>query len=145
MRDGAGSIVGIRLRADDGRKWAVKGSHQGIFIPSVQAQPIVYVTEGPTDTAAALTIGLYAIGRPSCNSGGQELKTACKRLGIRKAVLVADNDEPGIKGASKIASELGLPTCIYVPPAKDLREFVKLGGTKIMIESELKNTVWKAK
>jgi len=31
MRDGYGNMVGIRLRAVDGRKWAVRGSHQGVF------------------------------------------------------------------------------------------------------------------
>ena len=31
---------------------------------------------------------------------------------------------------------------IYVPPAKDLREFVRLGGTRAMIENTLKGTVW---
>jgi len=29
-----------------------------------------------------------------------------------------------------------------VPPAKDLREFVRLGGTRAMIENTLKQTVW---
>lgn len=142
MRDGFNNCVGIRLRAEDGRKWAVRGSRQGIFLPQTDTQARVYVCEGPTDTAAALSIGLYAIGRPSCCCGGDQIKTACKRLGIREAVVVADNDEPGLQGAERVAGELKLRTAIYVPPAKDMREFVKLGGTKQLIESDLKNTCW---
>ena len=33
-------------------------------------------------------------------------------------------------------------SCVYVPPAKDLREFVRLGGTRAMIENTLNNTIW---
>jgi len=31
-----------------------------------------------------------------------------------------------------------------VPPAKDLREFVRLGGTRAMIENTLKGIVWQS-
>jgi hypothetical protein len=143
MKDGYGEMVGIRLRDETGKKWAVRGSKQGIFIPDTQAQQTAYVCEGPTDTAAALSLGLYAIGRPSCNCGGNEIKTACKRLGVSKAVIVADNDAPGQQGALKVAGELRLPTAIYTPPAKDLREFVRNGGSRLLIEQQLKNTVWR--
>lgn len=143
MANGQGEIIGIRLRNDDGEKWAVKGSRAGIFLPSVDPQKTAYVCEGPTDTAAALTLGFYAIGRPSCNSGGLDLKTACNRLGVRQVVIVADNDDPGQQGANRIAGELGLRTCIFTPPAKDLREFVRLGGTRLLIEQQVNNTVWR--
>ena len=39
-------------------------------------------------------------------------------------------------------AELELPFAVYVPPAKDLRESVRWGGTRVMIENTLKNTVW---
>jgi hypothetical protein len=152
MRDGYGNPVGIRLRAMDGRKWAVTGSRGGIFLPEVEPQKTVYITEGPTDTAAALTIGLYAIGRPQCNAGGSDLKTACNRLGVQKAVLVADNDpkrrpdgkywNPGVEGAKRLAAEIKLPTAVLTLPAKDMREFVRSGGSKIVIESLIRNAVW---
>jgi hypothetical protein len=57
-------------------------------------------------------------------------------------VIVSDNDKPGLDGARKVGGELKLPYAIYVPPAKDLREFVRLGGTRAMIENTLKGTVW---
>lgn len=150
MRDGYGEIVGIRLRADDGRKWAVRGSKQGIFIPDMMPQSVVYLPEGPTSTAAALTLGLYAIGRPSCSTGGPEIKTALKRLGVSRAVIVADNDDkpdglrPGFDGAQKLAKEIGVRSVIWMPPTKDIRDFLRQGGTAQLIQSEIRNFVWKS-
>lgn len=141
MRDGAGNQIGIRLRTEDGQKFAVKGSRNGLFIPSIVPHRTLYVCEGPTDTAAALTIGLYAIGRPSCNCGGPELKNAARRLGVRNLVVVADNDEPGRQGAVKIIKDVGLPSVIWTPPAKDLRQFVQAGGTRQLIENELRHLI----
>lgn len=143
MHDGNGNVVGIRLRADDGRKWAVKGSRQGIFVPALIPQDIVLVPEGPTDTAAALTLGFYALGRPSCNTGGREIAATVRRLGIRRVVMVADNDAPGLQGAARVAAEIGLPNVTFIPPCKDLRQFVQLGGTRELIESQIKQQVWK--
>lgn len=142
MRDGDGEIIGIRLRAQDGKKWAVTGSRQGIFVPISPAERTVYICEGPTDTAAALSIGLFAVGRPSCTGGTDQLKVTIERLGICKAVLASDNDKPGLKGAAKLAQEIGVPTCTFIPPAKDLRAFVNNGGTKQLIETLTRSMVW---
>jgi hypothetical protein len=142
MCDGNGNSVGIRLRADDGRKWAVRGSKQGIFIPATDPKSIAYICEGPTDTAAALTLGLFALGRPSCNCGGPDLRVACRRLGVHWVVLVADNDAPGLQGAIRVAKEVGLRHVIWTPPTKDIREFLQAGGTRALIESDLRNLVW---
>ena len=154
MRDGDNKIIGIRLRNSAGDKWAVTGSRQGIFIPLAgcpMPYGIAYLPEGPTDVAALLTMGLFAIGRPTCNSGNDFIKIALKRLGIRRVVIIADNDEikatgkrPGLDGAVKLKKELNLPSVIWMPPSpiKDVRQFLIKGGTKEMIESELKNRVW---
>jgi len=143
MRDGEGNVIGIRLRAEDGRKWAVQGSRNGIFMP-VQGYPIrALVTEGPTDTAAALTLGFFAVGRPACNCGGDLIKTALTRLNIHRAIIVADRDTPGQQGAQKLAKQIGVRSTIWTPPAKDLREFLQAGGTRDVIDSEVSNFVWK--
>jgi len=142
MCDGHGNTLGIRLRANDGRKWAVRGSTQGIFIANVPPQPTLFVCEGPTDTAAAVELGLFAVGRPNCCCGGIEIKVFARRHQCRRVVVVSDNDKPGLDGARKVGGELKLPFAVYVPPAKDLREFVRLGGTRAMIENSLNNTVW---
>ena len=148
MSDGYGNPIGIRLRNDAGEKWAVKGSRNGIFLPQsgTSMSQIAFVTEGPTDTAAALTIGLFAIGRPSCCLGGMEIRTALKRLLIRRAIMVLDNDAPGETGGVRVASELqqvGIKVAMWTPPAKDMRDFVKTGGSKLFVDDMTKNLTWK--
>ena len=142
MRDGYGEPVGIRLRAESGKKWAVTGSHQGIFIPAGEPKARAYICEGPTDTAALLSLGVFAIGRPSCSGGNVQLATALKRLGVREAVIIADNDAPGLAGAEKLTMELRIPTCILIPPSKDIREFVKLGGTAELLQTMTQGILW---
>jgi hypothetical protein len=141
MRDGHGNIVGIRLRNEHG-KFAVRGSKQGIFIAKVPPQPTLFVCEGPTDTAAAVELGLFAVGRPNCCCGGTDIKIFARRQQCRRVVMISDNDKPGLDGARKVGAEIKLPFAVVVPPAKDLREFVCLGGTKNMIENTLKGTLW---
>ena len=107
MRDGSNNIIGYRLRWDDGKKRAITGSQQGLFIPQIPVQKTCYLADGPTDTAALLSIGLYAIGRPNNIGGVEHLKVALKRLQVRRIVIVADNDaakedgrDPGLDGAN---------------------------------------------
>ncbi len=142
MRDGVGNCVGIRLRTESGQKFAVPGSRSGIFIPSTEPNPTVYLMEGPTSTAAALTIGLFAIGEPSCNASINYTQVAINRLRIKRAVIVADKDKPGLRGASALASELQIPCCTLLLPCKDMRDFVNFGGTKELIESLTASLVW---
>ena len=141
MCDGYGNVVGIRLR-NERSKFAVRGSRQGIFLANVPAQKTLFVCEGPTDTAAAIELGLFAVGRPNCCCGGPEIKFFARRHHCSRVVIISDNDKPGLDGARKVGGELKLPFAMYVPPAKDMREFVRLGGTRAMIENTLKNTVW---
>lgn len=154
MSDGYGNVVGIRLRNERG-KFAVRGSRQGIFIATEEprtlnleprtsntVQRTLFVCEGPTDTAAALDLGFFAVGRPNCCCGGLEIRTYARRHQCGKAVVVSDNDKPGLDGAREVGVELRMPYAIYVPPAKDLREFCRLGGSRNMIENTLKGTVW---
>jgi len=143
MCDGYGNVIGIRLRNERG-KFAVRGSRQGIFLSTVPAQKTLFVCEGPTDTAAAAELGLFAAGRPNCCCGGLEVRTYARRHECARAVVVSDNDKPGLDGARRVGRELRLCHAIYVPPAKDLREFCRLGGTRSMIENTLKQTVWNA-
>lgn len=158
MHDGAGNVVGIRLRNSQGFKWAVTGSQQGLFLSTVASAvsriDCAYLPEGPTDSAAALSLGLFPIGRPTCSGGAEAIRQTLRRLGIYKAVIVADNDDmkklgpregrPGLEGAVKIKKELGVKSAIWIPPSpcKDLREFVRMGGVREIIESDVNNKVW---
>ena len=149
MRDGSGKIIGIQLRGESKR--CITGSRLGLFIPQCDPQPIVYLPEGASDTAALLSMGLYAIGRPSCNAGNEMICEFIKSKQIRRAVVVADKDEikaggkrPGTAGALKLKLQLKIPSVIWFPPNsfKDVRQFLHNGGTKEIIESQVKNKIW---
>lgn len=154
MRNGQNAIVGLRLRNSSGKKWAERGSHQGLFLPQGDPEPTAYLVEGPTDTAAALTLGVFAIGRPSCNGGIFDLVQIIKLLNIRRAVIVADKDEdrerpdgscynPGVDGAKGLPDHLGIPNCTLLLPAKDMRSFVQEGGDRATLDYCLRQAVWR--
>jgi hypothetical protein len=130
------SVCGIRLRRPDGGKWAVKGSKQGLFLPLsfLVGEPLL-VCEGPTDTAAMLSLGFDAVGRPSCNGGNDQLIDLVLGYHFETAVIIADSDGPGQRGARYLASRLvgyvreGVR--IVTPPAKDAREWVRQGASRL--------------
>lgn len=141
MRDWQGKTIGIRLRLLDGSKRAVKGSHNGLFYAEGSATT-VFVAEGESDAAAGLSIGLECIGRAGCMGGEVTVDRLLRRKGARRAVIVADADDPGQRGAEKLQSALSVPSVIYYPPSKDLRASVQAGLTADMIESATSSMVW---
>lgn len=143
MRDHKRRTVGIRLRDENGRKWAVKGSRQGFFIPIDPAHWDIYITEGPTDCAAMLSMGLFAIGKAAAMQGPEEIIKFVTKNHVRRVIVIADNDNAGLKGARKLIDVCLVPCCELVLPAKDAREFYRNGGTKEMIVMLVRNAVWK--
>lgn len=127
--------VGIRLRADNGRKWAVAGSRNALFAPaSLRGDGPLYLPEGMTDTAALVGLGLDAVGRPSCTGGRVLVRELAALYPGRTLVVVSDADEPGRRGADLLASELvhdGRRAKVLPPPPgfKDVREWVARGAT----------------
>lgn len=145
MKDASGKVIGIRLRNDAGDKWAVKGSKAGLFIPgdySYMPDRVLYLVEGPTDLAAAMTIGLRAFGRPACLGQENFILQYIAQQKVDRLVIVTDNDNPGLRGAEKLQSMLSILSCIWIPPCKDLREFVNLGGRYETMQACLKDLVW---
>lgn len=135
MRNAKGEITGLRYRhRGTGRKWSEKGSKDGLFIPAAliprpvtgkrQPSPL-FICEGPSDTAAALALGLDAIGRSSCMSGTPLIQEYLRLTGIRRVTIVSDGDAPGYDGARRLARALPVSTRILLPPPgiKDLREW----------------------
>ena len=132
-------VRGIRLRAASGKKFAVKGSRDGVFRWLNQLKDTVYVAEGPTDTAALLELGFDAIGRPSCTGGVDIL---VRLLTERNAVIVSDSDSPGRSGAKILADRLkGLAKSIKIiePHRKDMREWLEHGATRDAVELLTRN------
>ena len=142
MRNGYGEPIGIRLRSSDGHKFAVTGSRAGLFIPVEKFGPDLLIAEGPTDTAAGLTIGMQTIGRPSCLGSEGQVDQFVRRNGIRKVIICADSDTPGQNGAKKLQESINVPSVIFTPPKKDLRAAVVAGLTKDMIISTVKDLLW---
>ena len=151
MRNEEGKIVGLRFRELGGsRKWSAKGSKDGLFLSvngfaredaSKSGRELVIV-EGPSDTAAALSLGLFVVGRSSCQTGAALLRALIRRVRPRIVTIVADNDTPGIRGAELLAGQLvgcqspstdyeaRLPVRVLVVPHpyKDLRAWYLTGG-----------------
>ena len=141
--------IGIRLRNASGFKWAMPGSHNGVFMPcGFDPVRLLFIPEGPTNTAAFLTMGLYAVGRPNATGGNQYINDAIKLMGCHKAVIVADNDKDttcaGYQGALKLKKELRVKSCIWIPPSpfKDVRDFMLAGGNAEVIMSDIRGKIW---
>lgn len=153
MRDAWGSFCGIRLRAQDGKKWSVTGSRSGIFLPFSIPQKRLWISEGGTDCAALLSLNLFAVGRPSCSGGTDEINAAIRRLKVKEAVIISDNDEdktiggrtynPGADGAKRLSERLIVPNCVITLPCKDIREGLSLGVTSAMLDGMTQNCLWR--
>ena len=154
MRDGLNYIIGIRLRHENGRKWCEPGSHNGLFIPQrINPQSELVITEGPTDCAAAISIGLYAVGRFNCSGGVYMINEFIKERRIGRVMIVADVDNdreingvtvnPGIQEAMALSELLEVPSCTVTLPTKDMREFVSRGGTREAFNSIVSGLVWR--
>jgi DNA primase len=142
MRNGADEIVGVRLRSPE-KKWAIKGSINGLFVPRCTPQETAVICEGPTDTAAALSMGYYAIGRASCMCGNADLKRLLRLKGVRQVVIIADRDTPGQRGAEKLAVDLAMKHKLVIPQTKDIRQFCVNGGNRATMDAIINYSVWK--
>jgi hypothetical protein len=137
MRNGRGNAVGVHLRRDYGQKRSVKGSRLGLFLPDNledMAGPLL-LPEGLSDAATLVEMGFAAGGRPSCDAGKRDVVDLVRRLEVKQAVVVADSDPPGRRGAANLASVLRLyvkDTRIIAPPPeiKDVRSWYIAGATK---------------
>ena len=137
MRSEDGAIVGVRTRSIDGRKYSsARWSTNGLFYsPDLLGRTLdrLWIAEGPTDTAALVSLGCDACGLPCANAGHDVLERFCRKRRPKEVVIVADNDCSGKLSAEQVAdSLLILVRCVRVihPPAphKDARDWVKAGA-----------------
>lgn len=130
-RDFTGRVIGIMFRDRDGAKLAGAGHKRGLTVPkSLPSLPdSVLVVEGSSDVAAALAMGLAAVGRPAAAAGADLVG---ELLRGREVLVVGERDEkngkwPGRDGARTVAQALAKswdqPVAWTLPPegAKDLR------------------------
>ena len=113
-RDNEGEIVGLTCCAaeSDGtpkkkKKWAITGSKRGLTyapcpewggVPTYIDHPIP-IPEGPSDVLAALSIEMYAIGRPSATGTAESNAWLQKAVKDRDIALVMEYD----KGAGMVS------------------------------------------
>ncbi|HMP69387.1 MAG TPA: primase-helicase zinc-binding domain-containing protein [Pirellulaceae bacterium] len=144
MRDDAGRVIGVRLRCPKtAQKWAVRGSRAGlIYDPGlllIEHPRRLWIVEGPTDTAALMSIGLDVVGVPSAGGGAEILVELARRLMPIEMIVMADADGPGLAGAERLADALMIvaPVRVMRPPAdvKDARAWVCGGADRSVIES----------
>lgn len=134
--DGDGQIVGLSLRAKDGRKGAPAGSKRGLIVPRNihQSPDPVLIVEGASDVAACCALGQAAVGRPSNRAGAAD---TAKLLEGRTLLVVGERDGkpsgawPGRDGAKAVAQQIagrwGEGVRWTLPPleAKDVRDWLK--------------------
>lgn len=134
MYDAAEHVIGVRLRAVAGGKFAMTGSRNGIFIPTCRpdALDLLLVSEGESDAAALLDLDFYVIGKPGAdNADPIVMSYAAKHRPVR-LVVVADNDDIGRSRAMRLAMRLAAEhrdVRVIRPPdgVKDARAW-KQGG-----------------
>lgn len=144
MRDDRGEVIGVRLRCPrTGKKWALRGSRAGLFFDPTVLEHIstgrAWIAEGPTDTAALISLGLEAVGVPSTGCGAELLCALGRRMCVREWVLVADSDGPGRAGAERLAESLLViaPVRIITPgDVKDARAWVLSGADRAAFQRE---------
>jgi len=161
MSNAARETIGVRLRTESGRKWAIPGSHNALFWPKdlTGRGPLLFC-EGPTDTAALLDLGYDAIGRPSCEGAVEMVIEVVQHLHRRDVVVVADADEPqrqpdgsvrrpGLDGANRLAqalTEAGYrPKVIQPTQGKDARAWLQAGATRAVVDAVIASALyWRA-
>jgi hypothetical protein len=145
MRDADGRVIGIRLRCPfTAQKWALAGSRAGlIFDPEAMRERApggrLWIVEGPTDTAALLSIGLEVVGAPSAGGSTELLVALARRIRPEEIVILADRDEAGQRGAVRLRDALVIvaPVRIVTPPhgIKDARAWVCSGAVRMVVEA----------
>jgi len=157
MANPDGEIIGFRLRTEDGKKFARTGSHNGLFAPDGSIPDMLtdlFVVEGPSDCAALLDLGVYAVGRSSCRG---ETDWLCDICAGRNVVIIADHDEPkarpdgttwlpGQEGASALANAVcrrARTTKVIEPlQGKDVRDWLRAGLTPAVFRCVVQNAGW---
>lgn len=141
-----GEPIGVRFRSDDGSKWAVVGSQNGLFRPrGIPREGPLYMPEGLTDTALLAGLGMDCLGRASCNSCREMIREIAKIQRGRLFVAVTDADTPGRAGANQLARELTGDghKCKVVGPAPGHKDIRAWGPSREAIEYAVKSkSIW---
>jgi hypothetical protein len=135
MVDDRERAIGLRIRLRNNRKLCVTGSASGLFVPfDLTCDSTVFIAEGETDTAALLTLGVHAIGRPGAKTCVELCARFVRHRTIQDVVVVADQGTAGQQGARHLAGQLALiakRVRVVTPPSKDVRQWLRGGATAV--------------
>ncbi|TKJ32882.1 MAG: hypothetical protein CEE38_21925 [Planctomycetes bacterium B3_Pla] len=141
------NVTGILRRFSDGKKKFVRGSVKGLFLDKHRYDPNaqVLLPEGLSDCLAGASLGFQVIGRPDARSCANLLCEFLMKYGLKKPIVVCDNDSPGRAGAEHLADKLadkGLSVKVIELPEryKDFREYVTDGATTECVQQLIDNT-----
>jgi hypothetical protein len=140
VKPGTG-IVGIRKRHLNGKKFSEKGSRGGVIVQRRYTDdPLCLVVEGPSDAAAAITLGFDVIARPQALGCEKWLADSLVGLGKTDVFIWTDNprfdgdkDHVSIRGATTFCEYLSARSdwkgtvIVATPPTKDLRRWLNTG------------------
>lgn len=147
MFDHQRRLVGIRTRARDGAKRAIKGSRNGLFIPlALRLTDVLYVCEGPTDTAAVIGLGLSAIGRASAATCVLQAVRFVRARPWPMVAVIRDNDAIGTASADELGVALRVvarDVRIVSPDRafKDVRDWVRSGADTAVLQAAVEVSV----
>src|SRR5439155_20673048 len=137
--DGAGRVVGIRRRYQNGDKKLMQHASPGLTLPhgwQERGGPVLGL-EGAGDTLAATAVGLAAVGRPNDTGGVEALAELFRAVPPEREIIIIghfdpkrDGRWPGRDGAAGVAARLqgilGRPVYWALPPGeKDVRDWVR--------------------
>lgn len=91
------------------------------------------ICEGPTDTAAALSLGFDAIGLPQAHAS-EMFYALLRRLRPREIVVLLDADEVGQRAAQEICRRFKRAKNVVLP-TKDLRELMSAALLRSLIDN----------
>jgi DNA primase len=139
LKSPSDKTVGVLRRFNDGKKFLVKGSSIGLYLPTDFHWEPTYtmVAEGGSDTAALLDMGFNAVGRYNVDTCFDLL---AELLPGHKVTIIMDNDKDGRGAAGAFALQTYLrsqfvESQILALPSqyKDIREMKRyLGGAKCL-------------
>lgn len=141
MRNRFRRVTGLRIRFPGGKKLCVRKSNLGLVWPEdISRAPRLFIAEGESDTAALLTLGAFAIGRPGASTCVELAAKVAVQLRAREVVVVADADEAGRAGADRLLRALKrepLRAVLWEPPAKDVRAWLQDSATRAAFDASV--------
>lgn len=124
-RNHEGRVVGIVRRIDKSgtgladKKLSMKGGKGGVYYEPLwyTRKGPVFIAEGGSDTAALVSMGLAAIGRPSCTGGVRYLKELLAKY-KKPVIVLGERDEQAEKRGTVVGCPLDCEGCLHCFPGK---------------------------